>query len=96
MGYQPLERLLPKTGYSIYRLVRLAANRAMELADGQPKLVENVSSEKVTTIALEEIMQGKVVLKDVADKFKPEKTKKAESKPEDESADLVASEEPKA
>ena len=71
MGYQPLEHLLPKAGNSIYKLVRTAANRAMELADGQPKLILNPSSEKVTTIALEEILNAKVVLKEVADHFAP-------------------------
>ena len=67
MGYQPLELLLPKAGNSIYRLVRLASNRAMELAEGKPRLINNPSSEKTATIALEEIMHGKVVAKKVAD-----------------------------
>lgn len=72
MGYQPLEDLLPKTGFSIYKLVRLASARAAELADGKPKLVDSPVMEKVTTVALEEIRQGKVVLKDVADQFLPQ------------------------
>ena len=63
MSYQPIEELLPRAGNSIYRLVRLAANRAMELADGKPQLIKESSSEKVTTIALEEILNGKVELK---------------------------------
>lgn len=63
MSYQPLEYLLPKAGNSVYKLIRLAANRAMELADGKPRLVQKILSDKVTTIALEEIRQGKVVLK---------------------------------
>ena len=71
MGYPPIEDLLPKTGYSIYKLVRMAANRAMELADGKKPLVEVSLNEKTATIALEEIRSGKVVLKDVAEKFKP-------------------------
>lgn len=71
MGYPPLEDLLPKTGKSIYKLVRLAAKRATELADNKPKLIENPSLDKATTIALEEIQAGKVVLKDVAKEFKP-------------------------
>lgn len=71
MGYPPIEELLPKSGYSIYKLVRMAANRAMELADGKPKLIEIPSSDKAPTVALEEIRAGKVVLKEVADQFEP-------------------------
>ena len=71
MGYPPLEDLLPKSGYSIYKLVRMAANRATGLADGKPKLIESVSLPKVTTIALEEIKAGKVVAKAVAEQFVP-------------------------
>lgn len=66
MVYQPLEKLLSKSKYSVYTLVRMAAKRSMELADGAPHLVEHFSSQKTTTIALEEIIQGKVSLKDVA------------------------------
>ena len=69
MGYPPLEDLLPKTGYSIYKLVRLASNRAIELADGKPRLIETPSLIKTTTIALEEIQHAKVILKEVSDKF---------------------------
>ena len=68
MGYQPLEELLPKAGGSIYKLVKLAANRAMELAEGKPKLIPSPSSDKVTTIALEEIMNSKVVIKESTEK----------------------------
>lgn len=63
MAYQPLEELLPKAGGSVYRLVRMAAKRALELSDGKPQLVE-LGTDKVTTIALEEIRQGKVEIKD--------------------------------
>ncbi len=41
----------------------------MELADGSPKLVEISSASKLATIALEEIVQGKVFLKSVAQEF---------------------------
>ena len=61
LGYPPIEELLPKSGYSIYKLVRMAANRAMELADGKPKLIETPSSDNAPTVALEEIRAGKVV-----------------------------------
>ena len=38
--------------------------RALEIHFGSPPLVEHVSSEKETTIALREIAQGKVTFKD--------------------------------
>ena len=55
---KPLEDFLKQTP-SVYKLVILAAKRAMELNDGAPKLVQ-VDAAKVSTIALEEIRQGKV------------------------------------
>ena len=61
MAQAPMEDLLKRCG-SIYRLVILAAKRAKELAEGAPPLVET-SSKKATTIALEEISQGKVLYK---------------------------------
>ncbi|MDO8579919.1 MAG: DNA-directed RNA polymerase subunit omega [Candidatus Omnitrophota bacterium] len=63
---QPIENLLPRAEWSVYKLVRLAALRAQELADGKPKLVEMSMSEKITTIALEEILKGKVMTKQAA------------------------------
>lgn len=72
MGYPPLEDLLPKAGNSIYKLIRMAANRAVDLADGKPKLVDASAIPKVTTVALEEIKASKVVAKEVADQFKPQ------------------------
>ena len=63
MGYVALETLLDKTDYSIYRLVILASKRALEIAEGQPKLVGADSSSKPSTLALEEIAAGKIVCK---------------------------------
>ena len=63
MAFSPLENLLPKTGNSIYRLVAMASKRAMELADNAPRLIENPTSMKIATIALEEIASEKVTLK---------------------------------
>ncbi len=78
MAYQPIEELLPKSDYSIYKLVRLAAKRSLELADGSPKLIDGVSADaKTPTVALDEIRAGKVVLKSVAAEFAPAKGKKA-------------------
>lgn len=67
MGYQPLEDLLPKANMSIYRLVRLASKRASELSENAAKLVQVPSEQKLTTTALEEILQGKVIDKAVVD-----------------------------
>ncbi len=87
MGYPPLEDLLPKTNFSIYKLVRLASKRATELAEGKPRLIENPSLDKTATIALEEIQAGKVVIKETAAKFKPQS--KPAQKKEDEDVPLA-------
>ena len=67
MGYQPLEKLLPRSGGSVYKLIILGAKRATELADGAAALVDFAASKKTTTLALDEIMAGKVELKEVAE-----------------------------
>lgn len=90
MVYQPLEELLPKSGFSVYKLIRMASNRAMELADGKPKLIEKSSSEKLATIALEEIRAAKVVLKDVAGDFVEIKEKDSKEKGSKEKAVAAA------
>ena len=73
MAYQPLEELLPKTNYSIYRLVRMASKRALELSDNAARLVDAPANEKLATTALNEIRAGKVVDKQVAKEFDPKK-----------------------
>ena len=83
MEYQPLEELLPKADWSIYRLVRMAAKRALELSDGRKCLVENPGSDKVTTCALEEIRQNKVEWKEVAQKSKLSDKKHKQDKKQD-------------
>ena len=60
MAYQPLEELLPKANYSIYRLVRLASKRALEISETGMKMITVPSEQKITTTAMEEIRQGKV------------------------------------
>ena len=67
MGYQPLEKLLPRSNFSVYKLILIAAKRATELADGAPRLIEFPSSSKTTTIALDEIMEGKIETREVSD-----------------------------
>ncbi len=61
MAQVAIEELLKRCN-SVYRLVILAAKRAKEIADGAPPLVET-ERKKVTSIALEEIVQGKVLYK---------------------------------
>ena len=61
MAQVPIEELLKRCS-SIYRLVILSAKRAKELAEGAPPLVQTHHT-KVTSIAIEEILQGKVLYK---------------------------------
>jgi DNA-directed RNA polymerase omega subunit len=63
MIYVPVEKLLEKTEYSVFKLVILASKRALEIAEGQPQLVGINSSTKPSTIALQEIAAGKVAYK---------------------------------
>jgi DNA-directed RNA polymerase omega subunit len=74
MVYFPLEDMLPKAGGNSYKLISLAAERALELSNGAAKLVEAPAIEKLTTTAMREILEGKVVLKSVSDKFIPTNT----------------------
>jgi len=63
MPYVPLEKLLEKSDNSIYKLVVLTSKRALEIAEGQPKLVEADPTVKPSTVALYEIAKGKVSYK---------------------------------
>lgn len=54
------EDLLDKSDSSIYKLIILATKRALEVAEGAPRLVDAPLDVKPTTIALMEIAQGKV------------------------------------
>jgi len=65
MGYQGREKLLDKSMGSIYKLVILASKRALEIAEGQPKLVADDASVKPSTVALHEIAAGKIEAKKV-------------------------------
>lgn len=60
MLYLPMEELFNKVD-SVFKLTVLAARRAQQLNDGAAKLVESDAS-KISTVALEEIMQGKIKL----------------------------------
>ena len=63
MTYIPLEGMLDKSLGSVYKLVTLASKRALEIAEGRPRLVEMPASMKPSTVALHEISQGKVSCK---------------------------------
>ena len=59
MSYTPIEKLLEKIT-SKYKLVTIAARRALELNDGAPRLVEAASKTKPALVALQEIAAGKI------------------------------------
>lgn len=63
MAYVPLEKLMKKDT-SLFKLILTAAARANELAQGAQPLVQP-TSKKVSTIALEEIVAGKITYKEV-------------------------------
>ena len=65
MYYAALEKMLDKTDGSIYKLVVVASKRALELAEGNPKLVSDKNAgAKPSTVALREISEGKVKAKE--------------------------------
>lgn len=68
MGYVDRERLLDKSEGSIYKLVNVAAKRALEIAEGQPKLVNVDIALKPSTVALYEIAEGDVQAKKIKGK----------------------------
>ncbi len=61
MSYMPREKVV-KNEDSLYKLTLIAAKRAIELNNGAKKLIET-ESKKFSTIALEEIGEGKVKYK---------------------------------
>lgn len=86
MQQAPIDELLKRCP-SIYKLVVVAAKRAKELSEGAPKLVET-ELKKVSSIALEEIRRGKVVLEGLQqeEETKPGRTRVRRAKPKAESA----------
>jgi DNA-directed RNA polymerase omega subunit len=68
MAYVERERLLDKSEGSIYKLVILASKRALEIAEGQPKLVEASSALKPSAVALQEIGEGKIICRKIKSK----------------------------
>ena len=80
MAQVPIEELLKRCS-SVYRLVILAAKRAKELAEGSVPLAE-VPQRKITSIALEEILQGKVLYKTDAGEAVGKKGRRTKAKEE--------------
>ncbi len=66
MGYQPLEDLLPKAGGSVYKLVRIASKRALEISETGGKMVNMPGNTKLTTVAMQEIREAKVLEKETS------------------------------
>lgn len=62
-GDYSIEKLLELTGSSTYKLVIVAAKRALEISEGSPRLVETGPKDKPALIALREISEGKVGMK---------------------------------
>jgi DNA-directed RNA polymerase subunit omega len=58
----PIDNLIQKVG-SIYKLVILASRRTRELSEGAASLVDAATEEKPSTVALKEILEGKVSCK---------------------------------
>ncbi len=84
MAIDSIEKLLSHANGSVYRLVRMAARRALELSEGQPPLIKNPTTDKPTTTALEEIAQGKVVYRNgKTSKVAPEAVSLQETKKEE-------------
>ena len=57
-----IQTLVNKAG-STYKLVIMASRRAVELSEGAARLVDVPKDMKVTNIAIQEIMAGKVTYK---------------------------------
>lgn len=69
MSYISLEKTLRDNQFGLYRLTLIAAARANELAQGALPLVKS-RSKKVSTLALEEIVAGKVRYEETKPKSK--------------------------
>ena len=65
MAYVAMEELLKGTQGNVYKLVIMAARRALELSAGSEKLIDALPNKKLTSVALEEIKKGKISFKNV-------------------------------
>lgn len=71
-----ISKLMEKV-QSVYKLTNLATMRAHELSQGSQKLVEAEPHAKLSTIALQEIMEGKIVCVEKGKDLDLEKNKKS-------------------
>ncbi|MSR77343.1 MAG: DNA-directed RNA polymerase subunit omega [Candidatus Omnitrophica bacterium] len=69
MAYVPFEKLIKGDKTSVFKIVLAAAARANELAQGAQPLIQ-CESKKVSTIALQEIAEGKVSYDEIKSKGK--------------------------
>lgn len=76
MSYIPLEKLIDKSGLSMFKLVTMVSARALELAEGAPRLLEVPKDIKVTSLAMLEVAANKVHLE--GKESKPAKEEKQE------------------
>ncbi|HDZ76945.1 MAG TPA: DNA-directed RNA polymerase subunit omega [Candidatus Omnitrophica bacterium] len=59
----PLEKLLAITDKSLFKLVLVVSKRAIEIAEGSPKLCDVSPSVKPASVALQEIVEGRLKCK---------------------------------
>lgn len=59
----PLADMLPGAGGNVFCLARIAMIRALQIHEGSKPLIAHDPDDKVTSIALREIAQGKVAFK---------------------------------
>ena len=78
MKQAPIDELL-KQCQSIYKLTVTAAKRAKALSEGSPKFIVS-DMKKVTSLALEEIHQGKIACKIESDEKSRKKKSEAKKK----------------
>lgn len=78
MAQVAIEELLRQCN-SVYKLVLLAAKRAKEISEGSPALVDT-AHRKVTSVALEEILEGRVLYKVDAQEQRQTKSRRAPKK----------------
>ena len=69
--YIPNERLLDSAEGSIFKLTMLVAKRAVQLAEGDKVLIEDVTFEKVLEIAQREVEQKKIRVKPANENVEP-------------------------
>ena len=77
MSFPPLERCLEQVS-NRYLLVVLSAKRSRQLNRGNPAQVES-KRKKWTSVALEEVMAGKIRAKRPGDDAKPQATAPADA-----------------